>query len=82
VGFSHQTQGGKSGANPALSRNCNEIIFNLLSQDARRLLSIFTNICEVQSVSKSFFQFQSGNKPPNRNNKPFISVLAGITRFQ
>ena len=31
----HQTQGGKFGANAALSRNCNEIVASL-SQDARR----------------------------------------------
>jgi hypothetical protein len=33
----HQTQGGKFGANPALSRNCNEILASL-SQDARRFV--------------------------------------------
>jgi hypothetical protein len=40
LGNSQQTQGGKFGVNPALSRNCEEIaeiLAKALSQDARRL---------------------------------------------
>ena len=52
---SHQTQGGKFGANPALSRNCNEIIASL-SQDARRFVYLLFFICEVwMMVSLLFF---------------------------
>ena len=38
MGSSHQTQGGKSGVNPALSRSCEERR-NSLSQNARRLVN-------------------------------------------
>jgi hypothetical protein len=52
---SRQTQGGKFGANPALSRNCNEIIASL-SQDARRFVYLLFFICEVwMMVSLLFF---------------------------
>jgi hypothetical protein len=52
---SHQTQGGKFGANPALSRNCNEIVVSL-SQDARRFVYLLFFICEVwMMVSLLFF---------------------------
>ena len=52
---SHQTQGGKFGANPALSRNCNEIIASL-SQNARRFVYLLYFICEVwMMVSLLFF---------------------------
>lgn len=64
MGSSHQTQGGKFGANPALSRNCKEIaefFASTLSQNARRSLLKLTSICEVQIMSKSFFRFQLGS---------------------
>lgn len=38
MGVSHQTQGGKFGANPALSRNCDETASQFLSQDACRVV--------------------------------------------
>jgi len=51
---SHQTQGGKFGANPALSRNCNEIAASL-SQDARRFVYLLFFICEVWMMVISLF---------------------------
>jgi hypothetical protein len=47
VKISHQTQGGKFGVSPALSRNCDEIV-EFLSQDARRFMTLSFLICEVR----------------------------------
>ena len=49
---SHQTQGGKFGANPALSRNCNEIIASL-SQDARRF--VYNHVFHLRGMDDGEF---------------------------
>ena len=49
---SHQTQGGKFGANPALSRNCKEI-FASLSQNARRF--VYNHVFHLRGMDDGEF---------------------------
>jgi hypothetical protein len=47
MGISHQTEGGKPGVNPALSRSCNET-YTSKSECPPKLTNKPMHICEVQ----------------------------------